>query len=159
MSTATATGTFTVNAAFLAEIKEVNQELWQLVADLRHRCSRPIAPGQCRQLIDKLCLLRDQLALHFALEESYGYFEDPVHVAPHLSTQCERLRCEHKRLYQDLCELINRAERMLYDTEHAALALWIGPEFLQFERRVRDHEDREKELIMEAYDGDIGVGD
>ena len=60
MSVATLTGTVTINAAFLQEIKEVNQELWSLLSDLRHKCQRPLAPGHCRHLIDKLCLLRDQ---------------------------------------------------------------------------------------------------
>jgi hypothetical protein len=159
MSIATLTGTVTVNAAFLAEIKEVNQELWSLLANLRHRCQRPIAPGQCRLLIDKLCTLRDQLALHFALEEAYGYFEDPVDVAPRLSRQADQLRGEHKGLYLDFCELVDRAERMLYDEQHAALALWMGPEFLEFDARLRSHEERENELILAAYDDDIGVGD
>jgi hypothetical protein len=159
MSVATLTGTVTINAAFLQEIKEVNPELWSLLSDLRHKCQRPLAPGHCRHLIDKLCLLRDQLALHFALEEAYGYFEDPVHVAPRLCRQAEHLRDEHKGLYLDLCELVDRSERMFYDEQHAALALWIGPEFLEFDTRLKSHESRENELIFEAYDDDIGVGD
>ena len=159
MTVLTSTGTVTVNAAFLEEIKEVNQELWQLLGDLRHRCQRPVAPGHCRLLIDKLCQLRDQLALHFALEEAYGYFDDPVDVAPQLSRQAQRLRAEHKELYLDFCELVDHAERMFYEEQHAALALWLGPHFLQFDRRLRDHEEQEHELIFEAYDGDIGVGD
>jgi len=159
MSIATLTGTVTVNAAFLQEIKEVNQELWSLLSELRHRCQRPLAPAQCRNLIDKLCQFRDQLALHFALEEAYGYFDDPVHVAPRLSRQADQLRGEHKGLYLDICQLIDRAERMFYDEQHAALALWIGPEFLEFDARLRSHEQRENELIFEAYDGDIGGGD
>ena len=159
MTVLTLTGTVTVNAAFLQEIKEVNQELWQLLGDLRHRCQRPIAPGQCRLLIDRLCQLRDQLALHFSLEEAYGYFDDPVDVAPQLGRAAEQLRSEHKELYLDLCELVDHAERMFYEERHAALALWIGPQFLQFDARLRSHEERENELIYEAYDGDIGVGD
>jgi hypothetical protein len=159
MSVITTTGTVTVNAAFMQEIKEVNQELWSLLDFLRHRCQRPIAPGQSRMLIDKLCQLRDQLALHFSLEEAYGYFEDPVEVAPQLGRAAERLRSEHKGLYVDFCDLVERAERMFYDEQHAALALWIGPEFLGLDERLRSHEERENELIMEAYDGDIGVGD
>jgi hypothetical protein len=159
MTVVTSTGTVTVNAAFLQEIKEVNQELWTLLADLRHRCQRPIAPGQCRQLIDKLCQLRDQLALHFSLEEAYGYFDDPVDVAPQLGRLAEHLRAEHKDLYLDFCEIVERGERMFYDEQHAALALWIGPEFLGLDRRLRHHEECENELIMDAYDGDIGVGD
>ncbi len=159
MTVVTLTGTITVNAAFLQEIKEVNHELWDSLKQLRHRCQRPIAPGHGRQLIDKLCQLRDQLALHFSLEEAYGYFEDPIDVAPRLCRQAEQLRGEHKELYLDFCDLIERAERMFYDEQHAALALWIGPEFLDLDRRLRDHEERENELIMDAYEGDIGVGD
>jgi hypothetical protein len=159
MSIAIASGTVTVNAAFLQEIKEVNQELWQLLSDLRHRCQRPIAPAQSRVLIDRLCQLRDQLALHFALEEAYGYFDDPVDVAPRLSHRADRLRGEHKGLYLDLCELVEKAERMFYDEQHAGLALWMGPDFLAFDEKLRGHEERENELIYEAYDSDIGGGD
>ncbi|MEX2176431.1 MAG: hemerythrin domain-containing protein [Pirellulaceae bacterium] len=159
MSVATLTGTVTVNAAFLQEIKEVNQELWTLLSDLRHRCQRPLAPGHSRLLIDKLCQLRDQLALHFALEEAYGYFDDPLDVAPRLCGQAEHLRAEHKGLYLDFCQLVDRAERMFYDEQQAALALWVGPEFLDFDQRLRSHESRENELIFEAYADDIGGGD
>jgi hypothetical protein len=159
MTVITSTGTVTVNAAVLQEIKEVHQDLWRLLADLRHRCQRPIAPASCRLLIDKLCQLRDQLALHFSLEEAYGYFDDPIDVAPQLGRQAEQLRSEHKNLYLDFCDLVDRAERMFYDEQHAALALWIGPEFLAFDERLRGHEERECALILDAYEGDLGVGD
>jgi hypothetical protein len=158
MTVVTQTGTVTVNAAFLQEIKEVNADLWALLAELRHRCQRPIAPGQCRQLVDRICLLRDQLAMHFALEEAYGYFEEPVEVAPQLGRLAGQLRSEHRELYLDFSDLIERAERMYYDEQHAALALWIGSQFLELDQRLRRHEERENELILDAYD-DLGVGD
>jgi hypothetical protein len=158
MAVTTLTSTVTVNAAFLQEIKEVNHELWQLLADLRHRCQRPISPGTCRHLVDKLCELRDQLALHFALEEAYGYFEDPVDAAPQLCRQAEALRSEHSQLYAQLSALVDGAERMFYDDRPAALAVWLGPQFLDFDAKLRSHEERENDLIFEAYD-DIGVGD
>ena len=126
MTVMTTTGTVTVNPAFLLEIKEVNQDLWRLLTELRHRCQRPLAPAHCRHLIDKLCQLRDQLALHFSLEEAYGYFEDPVEVAPQLCRQAEQLRGEHKELYLDFSDLIERAERMFYDEQHAALREKLG---------------------------------
>jgi hypothetical protein len=156
---ATLTGTVTVNAAFLQEIKEVNQELWHLVGELRHRCQRPIAAGACRAMVEHLAELRDQLALHFALEEAYGYFEDPVDVAPQLCRKADSLRSEHKELYSQLSAVVDRAERLLYDEEHAALAVWLGPRFLDFDARLRSHEERENDLIFEAYEADIGVGD
>lgn len=158
MTVVTQTGTVTVNAAFLQEIKEVNADLWALLAELRHRCQRPIAPSQCRQLVDRICLLRDQLAMHFALEEAYGYFEEPVEVAPQLGRLAEQLRSEHRELYLDFSDLIERAERMYYDEQHAALALWLGSQFLELDQRLRRHEERENELILDAYD-DLGVGD
>ena len=110
-------------------------------------------------LIDKLCQLRDQLALHFSLEEAYGYFDDPIDVAPQLGRQAEHLRAQHKELYVDLCDLVERGERLFYDEQHAALALWIGPQFVEFDQRLRRHEEAENELITQAYDDDIGVGD
>ena len=159
MTTAIAAGTVAVNAAFLQEIKEVNHELWDELADLRHRCQRPIAPGQSRLLTDKLCQLRDQLALHFALEEAYGYCDDAIEVAPRLSHLADQLRSEHKGLYLDFCQIVDRAERMFYDEQHAALALWIGDEFLAFDEQLRHHEEREIDLIYEAYDDDLGGED
>ncbi|ADB16348.1 hypothetical protein Psta_1673 [Pirellula staleyi DSM 6068] len=159
MHVTTITATLTVNAAFLEEIKEVHQELWQLLDDLRHRISRPIAPQMCRTLLDRLELLRDQLALHFALEEAYGYFEDPVQVAPRLSQRAEALRSEHQELYANFCDLLDEAEHKFYDEHEAELTIWIGDRFLQFDRQLREHERAERELIFEAYDCDLGCGD
>src|SRR6185295_2152678 len=113
----------TVNPAFLQEIKEVNQELWESFADLRHRCSRPLGPGMCRHLVDWLSELRDQLALHFALEEAYGYFDEPLEVAPQLGEKAERLRGEHRDLYSEFSDLVDRAEKMFFAGQLAALAL------------------------------------
>lgn len=159
MTSVVLTGTVTVNAAFLQEIKDVNQELWQRLEDMRHRCQRPLGPFHCRHMVEKLSELRDQLALHFALEEAYGYFDDPVEVAPHLSHAAESLRAEHRRLYMQLTTLVERAERLLHTDQLTTLALWIGPDFLEFDANLRDHESRENELIYEAYDQDLGGGD
>ena len=79
MSIATATSTVTVNAAFFQEIKEVNQELWQTLAQVRDVCQRPqVAQVDAHRFATLLGELRDQLAMHFALEEAYGYFDDPA---------------------------------------------------------------------------------
>lgn len=156
MSGLTFTRTLTVNPAFLQEIKDVNEELWQTLDELRHRCQRPIAPGHCRQLLERFATLRDQLALHFALEEAYGYFEDPAYVPVDMGECAERLRQEHRSLYLSLCRLVEQAEALFYGLQHTELAAWIGPEFLKFDRALCDHESRENELILDAFDSDIG---
>jgi len=162
MSTAislpTTTGTVTVNAAFFQEIKDVNQELWAMLEDARDRIARPVSAGQCRSLVELLARLRDQLALHFALEEAYGYFEDPEFVAPMLGQEAEKLRGEHKDIYMRLCRVVELAEKWYYANETITLARCLGPAFRDFDRRLRQHEERENALIFDML-GDTGVGD
>ena len=43
MSQMLLTRTVTINAAFLQEIKEVNQELWRLLSDVRRLCRSPLS--------------------------------------------------------------------------------------------------------------------
>ena len=63
------TSTVTVNAAFLQEIKEVNEDLWKLLDDVKQLCNNPqTVQHQGRQVVEMLAELRDQLAMHFALE-------------------------------------------------------------------------------------------
>jgi hemerythrin len=150
------TRTVTVNAAFFQEIKEVNEELWRLLEMLRRRFERPVAPGHCRHLVELLSELLDQVALHFALEEAYGYFEDPAFVPPSVGEAAERVREEHRALYVRLRDLVERAEEMVYDLRHADLASWLGPQFRKFDAAFRDHESRENELIMDAIESDLG---
>ena len=102
----------TINAAFLQEIKEVNAALWELLAEAREACSHASTAktGQ-RHLAGLFGRLRDQLAMHFALEEAFGYFEDPVAVAPHLSQRANDLRGQHGRLYVLIRDLADHAEQ------------------------------------------------
>src|SRR5262245_54238135 len=56
----TASSTVTVNAAFLQEIKEVNEELWQLLDNLREICrSAAVVREHAAQLSDMLVEFRD----------------------------------------------------------------------------------------------------
>ena len=155
-----ASGTVTINAAFLQEIKEVNDELWSLLGKVRHACSRPIAlSGNGRYFLDMLSELRDQLALHFALEEAYGYFEDPAEVSPHMAQQAERLRGEHRRLYLQLCGIVERAETLVDGGHQALLATSIPGQFILFDEVLQNHERRENELLLRMMDEELGSGD
>ena len=88
----TAQRTLTINAAFLHEIKEDNRELRHLLDDCCGAAGAAASGGSRiaagGQLLGKL---RDQLAMHFSLEEAYGYFDDAIDVAPRLSRQAECL--------------------------------------------------------------------
>jgi len=164
LSTATSVRPVTINAAFLREIKEDNQELRSQLADLHRRFRQPLEPDECRPMIDRLYPLLDVLAMHFALEEAYGYFDDPLDVAPQFSDRVNRLRQQHQELYVALRNLIDWAEK-LYAAKRQRrfvqplLQNSLGPRFLSFERRLRRHESEETALICEAYATDLGVGD
>jgi hypothetical protein len=160
MSIIIETGTLTVNAAFLQEIKSVDQELWDMLDQLRYVCSRPIdISDHCRRFVDMLIDLRDQLALHFALEEAYGYFEDPMEVAQAFSREAEKLHNEHRRLYQQFSQIVDRAEMLLEEGNRAQLASSIPGQFILFDAALLNHEERENEMLMTAMDEDLGGGD
>lgn len=156
----TQTSSVTINSAFLQEIKDVNQQLWDLIDEVRQLCKSELRnQWDCYRLCSRFELLRDQLATHFSLEEAYGYFDDPVSVAPRLSERVERLRQEHCTLYFRLAELVefvqrlNQRRRLRYGISRVDL------EFGGFYQDLLRHEDDECCLILEAYDDDVGVGD
>jgi len=154
------TRTVTLNAAFLQEIKEDNTELRRLLQEtgqLFDELSFNRTPF--KSIVDVLSELRDQLAMHFSLEEAYGYFEDAVNVAPRLSDSAERLRGEHAKLFTCVCDLVEEAERLLYHESTASVSQTIARQFSAFRRQFQDHEYREDEMILQSLDDDIGVGD
>jgi len=160
MATASTTRTVTVNAAFLLEIKEVHDELWQLLAKLRQAVSEPMrARGQRRRLIADLEHLRDQLALHFALEEAYGYFDDPAYVAPRLCERAMELRAQHRQLYTMVCGIVEQGQQWDRRGPASVFQTRVAARFVSFEAQFQLHETRENELIQQEYGDDIGCAD
>ncbi len=165
---ATATSTVKVNAAFLQEIKEDNVHLKELLARVRslqdgNHLSQVVEHP--RQLVELLGELRDQLATHFALEEAYGYFEGSVDVAPRLDEQAKALRAQHAPLFVQMCHLVEEAEERLAPPaqsnlqERIRIVRGLLARFQDFDQALTEHENQENDLILEAFNADIGVGD
>ncbi len=154
-----ATGAVSINAAFFAEIKEENRQLAELV-DLCHEVFQP-PPRRMRwqRRVSLLRRLRDQLAMHFALEDAYGYFDDAVDVAPRLAEEADQLRREHDDLFLEICNLVDLAEQALYHEGRECSLPRLCSRYQEFHRRLQAHEERENSLIFSAFDDDIGVGD
>ena len=130
---ALATHTVSINAAFLQEIKEDHHELRQLMHHASATLQRPAWMRiEYDRLFDVFTKLRDQLAMHFSLEEAYGYFEDAITAAPHLNRRAEELRGEHLRLFSELCRLVERAEQLLYHEAPAAALARLAEEYGRF---------------------------
>ncbi len=150
----------TVNAAFLTEIKEVNLEMRAEIERILTICARPISlHSQTSELVNRLAVLLDHLALHFALEEAYGYFDDPEYVNAEFSDRVQSLRGQHASLYTQLCRLVDQAETLLRRHKLAALVTIVPLQFERFAVLLQNHEEAEMDLAQEAICADIGVGD
>lgn len=158
---ATVTATLTVNPAFLREFKEDNHELRQLLHHTSAMLARPRGMRfEGRRLVELLGKLRDQLALHFSLEEFYGYFEEALTVSPRISNRAAELRSQHAGLFLELCRLADRAEGRLYEHHLNRRAVQsLGTQFAAFQTRLEQHEAGENSLILEAFDEELGDGD
>lgn len=156
----TAQRTLAINAAFLQEVKDDNRELRNLLDQSAAMLDRPRNSAiESRKLAQMLGKLRDQLALHFSLEEAYGYFDDAIDVAPRLSRQAESLRSEHPKLFLTLCELVEQAEQMLYGERASKEVAKLADNFADFRQRLQHHEEQEQALIVQTLNEEIGGGD
>ena len=115
--------------------------------------------ADARSLVEKLTRLRDQLAVHFSLDEAFGYFENAVSIAPRLSERADSLRSEHDLFFHDICAICEQAEQLLYHEASPRTLRLVCTRYADFYDALQQHEAREAELIMEAFDDDIGVGD
>jgi hypothetical protein len=156
---AVATGLLTVNAAFLREIKDENRQVHELLDEASALVSAGWRQVPPRRVVDALAQLRDQLALHFSLEEAYGYFEDAIDVAPRLSERSAELRSQHATLFVAVCQVVEEAEQWLYHEARGDVHRRVVERFDKFRQEFREHESREAELIQDAWSSDVGVGD
>lgn len=153
----------TVNGAFLQEIKEDNQHLTELLAataDVLRR--QPRGRIRAAVLADLLRRTHDQLAMHFSLEEGFGYFDDALDVPPRLSAQADTLRSQHTTLFNELNEIVEDAERMLYHElpySRETMIDRIAMAYSAFYERFQAHEVGERELICQSLYEEIGGGD
>jgi hemerythrin-like domain-containing protein len=148
----------TINAPFFREIKEDHESLQKLLSELEHLTgNRETLPHHGRRFTDLIDQLVDQLALHFSLEEAYGYFELAVEDAPRLHDQAAKLRSQHGDLYlaaQRVAETTDKATTTKPHRLHLA-----ADQFLAFHSHFKKHESAELNLIIEALNRDVGGGD
>ena len=150
------TKTLVVNPAFLQEMKDSNQEVWQTQHAVRQICHSDLQPNDLlKQLVELLDDFRGQIALQFALEEAYGYQSVRTDSLPH-SSRCIRLaqtaHNQHCGLYLQLSGLSEQAEELQYrGIEREPLIELIG-RVMEFDQALRDHELLEGDLIDQSFD-------
>jgi|SRR6056297_2722715 len=157
-STEKKTRQLTVNAAFLKDIKDDNHDLKTILDRITPLAQhKQIAANHWPELSGLWGDLRDQLALHFSLEEAYGYFDDAITHAPQLTASAESLRSDHAKLFERIRALADKAAEIPGDAVEK-----IGRVLEDYEAFRADfarHEEGELKLILDALDDDLGVGD
>jgi hypothetical protein len=109
-TTDTKTRRLSVNAAFLKDIKDDNRDLKILLDRIGPLAEhQQTATNHWAELIGLFSDLCDQLALHFSLEEAFGYFDDAIMTAPQLSVSAELLRGQHSHMFVQIRGLADRA--------------------------------------------------
>jgi hypothetical protein len=145
--------TLAVNPAFLQEIKDCNPDLCDTIHQLRQVCDSDEAPAWIsRQLTRLLDGLRDQLALQFSLEESYGYVIVPDHACQQLGALAARTQSQHGPLYLRLTELAEQAEDLQYRGVETAALRRLLERVRLFDAELSEHERTESELIERSFD-------
>lgn len=167
-ASSTTTRRLTVNAAFLKDIKDDNRDLKILIDRLRV-LTQPLeaAANHWPELIQLLADLRDQLALHFGLEEAYGYFDLAIESDAQLSINADLLRSQHAVLFEEARHLAEAAaDAATGDTpiegvvpEVTTAQEKILKRFETFFHEFSEHEEAELKLILDALDDDLGGGD
>jgi len=117
------------------------------------QCGRP---GPWRQLLSErlqeVCRLLEEHARQ--LESPQGLMSQIAQQEPRLLDRIEQLRREHRELVASAREL-----QQLVDQEPAEDPLRLRREVERFLKTLREHNARENDLIYEALETDIGVGD
>ena len=128
--------------------------LEQITPIIRHQRT---AVNYWPDLIVLMSDLRDQLALHFSLEEAYGYFDEAVVSLPQLSVTAEVLRSEHPFLFAAIRDLADEVSEVCSD--RAEQVNRFIQHFDAFRSMFEKHEENELELILESLDTDLAAGD
>ena len=153
-------GTLTINAAFLADIKEDNSRLRELLnVAVSDAIQKTFDRFSSRNRVEMYHAIRDQLGLHFALEDAYGYFHDALEDNPWLTSSAEKLQGQHDSLFLQMCVIVDAAESILYREYNAIRETDLLRAFLEFYGRFIEHEHAENELILAVFNDDIGFGD
>jgi hypothetical protein len=124
-------------------------------SNLKALLERVEATTDLSGLRDLVVDLRGMLGRHFVTEEEPdGFYESVAASAPHLAVRIERLLAEHAAFLADLDELVGRIESCL-----AGPVAELRRDAAALSKRIREHEQRETDLLSDSVYNDLGGGD
>lgn len=140
------------------ELREDNSRLHELGSAIDElTCDSRIAANHWNELQDLFNDLRDQLSLHFALEEAEGYLNISSDGNPELICSAEYLKLQHVELFEDMRIVAEAACDV--PSDHTRRIEAVLGRYRQFRWAFEAHEEAEWNLMQRACDEDLGVGD
>ena len=138
----------------LERVQDEHQDLLDLVEALRRRLAGPA--WQDGRVGSLLASLIDHLETHFNEEETGGFFDQLLELAPNSAPRIDALLLEHHRL-------LGLADELSRDYHNATRtpASWrrLGDAFERFRQNLMVHECEERHLLQETHSRDIGSKD
>jgi hypothetical protein len=126
-----------------------------LLEDLRklEEAAGPASGVHAEELAARLAATRAHITEHFRFEEQNGYMDAVRKREPRLERTVQDLAEEHQQLAQALDALLGevRAARPVSAAFRTHVQDWV--------KAVRQHEQRENDLVQDAFAVDIGTKD
>jgi ABC-type transporter Mla subunit MlaD len=144
--------------AFAAAFGAEHQELRRLLHALQPALGsdHPWSRESARELQARLQDLETCLQRHFAQEESGGYLEEALALAPRFSAQASRLLAQHAELLGKLRQALEQAFAAVESP-----AAWQDLQFktTTFIKELLAHEADENKIVQRAFNTDLGMAD
>jgi iron-sulfur cluster repair protein YtfE (RIC family) len=139
---------------FFEEIRREHEELRDLLGDIHQMLAKRLEA--VASVSEMLASLGDHVETHFSEEETAGFFDDVTDRAPRLSDRIDALRTEH----QQLLAAVRRLKEVANGGDGSA-DWWqrLESAFREFSKELMHHESSETEILLEAYNDDIGAAD
>ena len=149
----------TINAAFLREIKDDHDAWRSVVAEARAVLTGQhgvnVKPAELVELFQKL---RNELTVHFALEETFGYVDDATDVPEGVARRVMALRRQHDELLMDATYLDDTACSLADGKAVDETVKDLIFRFDRFHRRLAQHDHQEDDLIVLQLRAAVAAG-
>lgn len=144
-----------------SRVQEEHERLEGLILEIREEIGRPVNSERFAdwrlEFVWKIRDFQNELTKHFDLEEDGGFMADVMKRAPRFSPRVVILEAEHFEACRRLDDIISELKLLTkYDNTR-----WdeVSDDIMALFDLLERHEAAERDLILEVYFQDIGVGD
>ena len=137
-------------------IELYNKRIHQLLDDIQQLLHGLGNEGEREATLSKMNKILDYLAAQFELEEKDGYLAHVLEEFPNWHPQLQHLQQEHRLLHQQFGEI---RDRLSATAENSNIASELRRHLSDWIASFQQHQQREDDLLHEAFVLDVGQGE